>query len=178
MEISQENRMENELPEWWRILTGGYFSFKPSISALLRKLISLLKVLLKYWVKKCANEKRFLRIVGNSDTRIKRLWWDQNVLTTMVSNINVSIQNDFRNKNEITHGFFQNIWALCIFFKTSPMKGNGKIPFQYQYMSPKRTIQQKKYYVGELTALLVKLKLSWIQKWLVKNKADKVLALC
>lgn len=42
--------------------------------------------------------------------------------------------------------------------KTSPVKGNGKIPFQYQYMSPKRTIQQKKYYVGELTVLLVKLK--------------------
>lgn len=44
------------------------------------------------------------------------------------------------------------------FFKARPMKGNGKIPFQYQYMSPKRTIRQKKYYVGELTILLVKLK--------------------
>lgn len=50
------------------------------------------------------------------------------------------------------------ISETCFFKKTSPVKGNGKIPFQYQYMSPKRTIQQKKYYVGELTVLLVKLK--------------------
>lgn len=75
--------------------------------------------------KTCANEKWFLPLVGNPETRIKRQWWERTVSTATVSNTNVSIQNDFRNKNKIARRFFQNTWAL-FFLKQVPWKGMGK----------------------------------------------------
>lgn len=106
---------------------------------LIQEVISLLKVLQKYQVKNCKG-KMTPSNIRSSETG-SDICWEVTEMCSLplclilmspsetILQIRMKLSTDSSRISEPN------------FFETSPMKGNGKTAFQYQYMSPERTIQ-------------------------------------